>query len=80
MDTLTVSSKGQITVPKRLRELLKLRPGQRLQASIDAEGRLVLTPKLHTAESLFASRPRVERTLTVEQMEQAIRSHHRDRS
>ena len=79
MDTLTVSSKGQITVPKRLREALKLHAGCKLQATIDSEGRLVLTPPLRTAEALFASRPRVDRTLTVEQMDEAIRGRHRDR-
>lgn len=79
MDTLTVSSKGQITVPKHLREALKLHAGSKLQATVDAEGRLVLTPPLHTAEALFASRPPVTRSLTVEQMDEAIREHHRDR-
>lgn len=78
MDTLTVRSKG-ITVPKRLRELLKLYPGARLHATVDPDGRLVLTPALHTAEALFATRPRVERSLTVEQMDEVIRARHGDR-
>jgi len=79
VDTLTVSSKGQITVPKRLREELKLHPGAKLQATIDADGRLVLTPALHPAEALFATRPDVERTLTVDEMDEVIRARHRDR-
>ncbi|MEZ4265766.1 MAG: AbrB/MazE/SpoVT family DNA-binding domain-containing protein [Myxococcota bacterium] len=74
-----MSSKGQITVPKRLRVMLKLEAGTKLHAAIDAEGRLVLTPALHTAESLFASRPPVERVLTVEQIDDAIRRRFRDR-
>jgi antitoxin PrlF len=38
----TVSEKGQITVPKRLREQLGIRPGDRLELVEDA-GRLVAT-------------------------------------
>jgi antitoxin PrlF len=38
----TVSEKGQITVPKRLRERLGIRPGDRLELVEDA-GRLVAT-------------------------------------
>jgi AbrB family looped-hinge helix DNA binding protein len=38
----TVSEKGQITVPKRLRERLGIRPGDQLELIEDA-GRLVVT-------------------------------------
>ncbi len=38
----TVSEKGQITVPKRLRERLGIRPGDQLELVEDA-GRLVAT-------------------------------------
>lgn len=74
-----MSSKGQITVPKRLRETLKLFPGAKLQATIDSAGRLVLTPALHTAETLFATRPPLDRTLTIEEMDEVIRARHRNR-
>ncbi len=77
METLTVSSKGQITVPKRLREILKLHPGAKLQATIDSDGRLVLTPPLHPPETLFATRPEVDRALTVDEMDEVIRARHR---
>jgi antitoxin PrlF len=38
----TVSEKGQITVPKRLRERLGIYPGDRLEL-VEDEGRLVVT-------------------------------------
>ncbi len=75
MTTVTVSSKGQITVPVALREALKLRAGTRLQASIDDQGRLVLVPALYEPEALFEDRPAVERTLSVEEMDEAIAGH-----
>lgn len=72
MDTLTVSSKGQITVPKHLREQLELHTGTRLLASVDADGRLILTPALLEPADLFASRPPVTRALTLEEIDEAL--------
>jgi AbrB family looped-hinge helix DNA binding protein len=80
MHTLTVSTKGQITVPKPLREALKLYPGCKVQAVIDAKGRLVLTPALLEPEALFTGRPTVDRALSVEEMDDAIRRATRDRA
>jgi antitoxin PrlF len=45
----TVSEKGQITVPKRLRERLGLHPGDRLELVEDA-GRLIATKALPGGE------------------------------
>jgi AbrB family looped-hinge helix DNA binding protein len=39
----TVSEKGQITIPKALREKLGIRPGQVLDFSADDCGRLIAT-------------------------------------
>lgn len=39
----TVSEKGQITIPKELRERLGIRPGQVLDFSADERGRLIAT-------------------------------------
>jgi AbrB family looped-hinge helix DNA binding protein len=41
--TLTISSKYQIVIPKVIRELLGLKPGQKLQA-IPIGGRIELIP------------------------------------
>lgn len=43
MAVVTVSSKGQIVVPKRLRDALHLKPGMRLQVELQGE-QLVLKP------------------------------------
>lgn len=78
MDTLTVSTKGQVTVPKHLREELKLYPGAKLSAAIDRDGRLVLTPHLHDAATLFATRPRIETSLSLDDIEAAIAAAHQE--
>jgi antitoxin PrlF len=41
---LTISAKGQVTIPKEMRELLDLRPGDQLIYSM-IEGQIVVTPK-----------------------------------
>ena len=70
--TITLSSKGQVTIPSQLRQALGLVAGARLQASIDAQGRLVLVPSRYEPEELFRHRPPVDRVMSLEGMEQAI--------
>ncbi|CAN7372871.1 AbrB/MazE/SpoVT family DNA-binding domain-containing protein [Pararhizobium sp. LjRoot255] len=41
---VTLSPKGQVTIPKEMREALKLRPGDQLIYSV-VDGEVVLTPK-----------------------------------
>ena len=72
MVTVTLSSKGQLTIPRQLREALGLAPGARLQASIDRHGRLVLVPSKYEPEDLFRHRSTVDRVLSLEDMDRAI--------
>jgi AbrB family looped-hinge helix DNA binding protein len=72
MTTVTLTSKGQLTLPRPLRDALGLAPGARLQASIDKQGRLVLVPSKYEPEELFLHRPKLNRCLSLEQMEEAI--------
>ncbi|MGB5134990.1 MAG: AbrB/MazE/SpoVT family DNA-binding domain-containing protein [Prochlorococcaceae cyanobacterium] len=44
MSTVTLTSTGQLTIPRQLRDALGLAAGAKLQASIDRHGRLVLVP------------------------------------
>ena len=72
MTTVTLTSKGQLTLPRPLRDVLGLTPGARLQASIDKQGRLVLVPSKYEPEELFLHRPKLNRSLRLAQMEEAI--------
>jgi len=72
MNTVTLTSKGQLTIPRPLRDALGLAPGSRLQASIDRQGRLILVPSKYEPEELFRHRPSVSRRLSLEEMDQAI--------
>jgi bifunctional DNA-binding transcriptional regulator/antitoxin component of YhaV-PrlF toxin-antitoxin module len=72
MNTVTLTSKGQFTIPRLLRDALGQAPGARLQASIDRQGRLVLVPSKYEPDELFRHRPSVSRSLRLEEMDQAI--------
>ena len=72
MNTLTLNSKGQLTITRQLRDALGLAPGARLQASIDRHGRLVLVPLKYELEGLFRHRPKLDRVMSIEEMDQAI--------
>ena len=49
MLTVTVSPKYQVVIPKRIREAMRLRPGQKLKV-IDYEGRIELIPDRDISE------------------------------
>lgn len=72
MATVTLTSKGQLTLPRQLRDALGLAPGASLQASIDRHGRLVLVPSKYEPEDLFRHRPKVNRVMSTDDMDRAI--------
>ena len=49
METVTVSPKYQVVIPKNIRASLKLRPGQRLKV-FEHDGRIELIPDRDVAE------------------------------
>ena len=53
---LTLSSKGQLVIPARLRQLLGLNPGDRLELTLEPNG-LLLKP--HSSARLSSARDRI---------------------
>ena len=49
MQTVTISPKYQVVIPKTIRKALKLRPGQKMQV-IEYEGRIELIPECDIKE------------------------------
>ena len=74
MATATLTSKGQTTIPKKVREYLHLRPGDRMEFVIDDDGRVVLLAVSGDAADLAGILPAPERPVTLEEMERAIRN------
>jgi antitoxin PrlF len=73
MAAARVTSKGQITVPKRIRERLGVRPGDRIVFRERDDGSVVVEAETVDLLSLRgAVRPR-RRGISLEKMEEAIR-------
>ncbi|MHB8426072.1 MAG: AbrB/MazE/SpoVT family DNA-binding domain-containing protein [Gammaproteobacteria bacterium] len=48
-----LTSKGQVTIPKKIRDALQLAPGSRVEFSVNADGQVVL----HKAGTLRRGKP-----------------------
>lgn len=68
----TVTSKGQVTIPKRVRDHLGIKPGDRLEFHIDESGNVHLETGNKSIRTLKGLLPRPERALTLEEMDNAI--------
>jgi AbrB family looped-hinge helix DNA binding protein len=79
MDTTTISSKGQVVIPKALRQLSKWPPGTRLEILQTSEGLLLKPLKLEVKQDLStglkAIRAKIGYTgkpLSIDQMDAVI--------
>ena len=68
-----LTSKGQTTIPKKVRDALKLKTGDRLEFIIESEGRVILRP---ATSDLIALDGLLDRSSTpavsVEAMDEAV--------
>ena len=73
MPTATMTSKGQVTVPRKIREALRIRPGDRIDFVLGADGEVRLRAGDVDVSELkgFLSRPG-RAPVTLEEMEEAI--------
>ncbi len=73
MASATLTSKGQTTVPKKIRDHLRLRPGDRLEFVIEQGGRVIVLPASFDAAELAGILPRPKRPVSLEEMDAVIR-------
>ncbi|MGQ0570533.1 MAG: AbrB/MazE/SpoVT family DNA-binding domain-containing protein [Armatimonadota bacterium] len=52
MPTSTITSKGQVTIPKHVREALRVGPGDKLDFLVQDDGRVLLQPATIDVASL----------------------------
>jgi AbrB family looped-hinge helix DNA binding protein len=72
MSTATMTSKGQTTIPKDIREKLGLKPGDRIHFVTLPDGTVRLLPQNLPITALKGMLGKPKRSLTVEQMNEAI--------
>lgn len=74
MAVATVTGKGQITLPKRIRDQLHLKAGDKVDFREDKDGQIHLVPISREIKDVFGClSAKVKKSLTVEDMNAAIR-------
>ena len=73
MATATLTGKGQLTLPKPIRDQLHLRPGDRLEVTLREDGVILLEPAAVDVAELKGILPKPESPVSLEAMEDAIR-------
>jgi AbrB family looped-hinge helix DNA binding protein len=73
MPSSTVTSKGQLTLPKEVRERLGVRQGDRVEFRTDRSGRVWVEPATQDLMKLRGLFGPVERARSQEELDEAIR-------
>jgi antitoxin PrlF len=72
----TLTSKAQITLPKGIRELLHLEPGDKVDFTPQPDGRITVAKAARAGQASFATLrgllPQPRRAYSVEEMNQAV--------
>lgn len=75
MAVATLTGKGQVTLPKRIRDQFHLRAGDKVDFRVDKNGEIHLVPISREIKDVFGCLSgKVKKSLTVEQMNEAIKS------
>lgn len=72
MPSSTLTTKGQTTLPKEVRDQLHLQPGDRIEYTVEG-GRVYLSPATMTLDELCAILPPPLKAASIEDMRAAIR-------
>ncbi len=68
----TMTSKGQVTFPKPIRDKLRLRPGDKVDFVLEEDGSLRITPVTASVTQLKGMAPKPESPVSLEAMDEAI--------
>ncbi len=68
----TVTAKGQITIPKALREQLHLSQGDRVEFILEEDGVVRMLPRLASVKNLKGMLPKPDKPVSLEEMDEAI--------
>jgi antitoxin PrlF len=75
MSESTISSKGQVTIPKAIRTRMRLKTGDRLRFVVEIDGSVRLAAATRDVSTLRDILPPPKRKATLEDIDKAIRQH-----
>ena len=67
-----ITVKGQATIPKAIREHLRLKPGDRVRFFVHPDGSVVLLPKLSASALRRIIKTKRRRPVTIAEMTEAV--------
>lgn len=74
MPTATLTSKGQVTIPKKIRDKLGLKPGDKIDFDLQTEDEVkITTVKYSILERAGSLKAPQKRPATLEEMDDAIK-------
>jgi AbrB family looped-hinge helix DNA binding protein len=68
----TLTTKGQVTIPKAVRDALALRSGDRIDFRVEADGSARIVPVTKSVRALKGMLPKPVRALRLDEMDAAI--------
>ncbi len=81
MSTTTITTKGQVTIPKKVRDSLHLHTGDIIEIVITKEGEAVLRPVTKKVDDLYGILYKKDRKpVSPEEMNEAVRNKVRERN
>lgn len=72
MTTSTLTSKGQTTIPLKIRSYLGVHTGDKLEFFIDKDGRVVVSPLTADVSELKNLLPKPKKKVSIEKMNKVI--------
>jgi AbrB family looped-hinge helix DNA binding protein len=80
MSLATLTTKGQVTIPKKIREALKLHTGDKIEIVVTGDREAIIRPVSKKVDDIFCKLHRPGRkAVSIEDMDDAIRNRMKDK-
>lgn len=80
MALATLTTKGQVTIPKKIRDSLKLHSGDKIEIIVTEEREAIIRPISKKVDDIFCKlhKPR-QKAVSIEEIDNAIRNRMKDK-
>jgi len=74
MAVATLTSKGQMTIPKQVRQALQLRSGDKIEIIVTTQHEAILRPLSKKVDDVFGRLGKTGKSASINEMDDAIRN------
>ena len=75
----TLTTKGQVTIPKKIRDSLKLHTGDKIEIVVTEKGQAIIRPISKKVDEMFCKlRKPGQKAVSIKEMDDAIRNRIKD--